>query len=164
MFMLNNLTLYRLQPINLGTTKVNRRIQNRAEYWTLSYKNGELKIGKLGYCASHISPLHLYKIFTVNHDLFNQCLFYTQFGYLFCTPYFLILHFCKLMFLICTLDIKIPSLVLQIFHKQFDASNIKVGKNILINRLRVLNNQTEYDWLNKSLNSYKLICKSQFLS
>ena len=45
----------------------------------------------------------------------------------------------------------------------FDTSNIRIGKNILSNRLTIMNNEIEFDWLNKSLNSYKLICKSQFL-
>ena len=46
----------------------------------------------------------------------------------------------------------------------FDTSNIRIGKNILSNRLTIVNSQIEYDWLNKSLNSYKLICKLLFLS
>ena len=46
----------------------------------------------------------------------------------------------------------------------FDTSNIRIGKNILSNRLTIMNNEIEFDWLNKSLNSYKLICKLQFLS
>ena len=36
--------------------------------------------------------------------------------------------------------------------------------NVLTNRLTVINNKIEYDWLNKSLNSFKLICKSLFLT
>ena len=46
----------------------------------------------------------------------------------------------------------------------FDTSNIRIGKNILSNRLTIINNQIEYDWLNKSLNSFKLICKLLFLT
>ena len=48
--------------------------------------------------------------------------------------------------------------------KLFDVSNVRVGRNILSNRLTVINNKIEYDWLNKSLNSFKLICKSLFLT
>ena len=48
--------------------------------------------------------------------------------------------------------------------KLFDISNVRVGRNILSNRLTVINNKIEYDWLNKSLNSFKLICKSLFLT
>ena len=46
----------------------------------------------------------------------------------------------------------------------FDVSRIKIGKNILTNKLTILNNLIEYDWLNKSLDSYKLICKFLFLT
>ena len=45
-----------------------------------------------------------------------------------------------------------------------DYSNLKIGKNIMANRLRVLNNQINYDWLNLSLNSFKLRCKALFLT
>ena len=45
----------------------------------------------------------------------------------------------------------------------FDESNVRVGKNILTNRLTVINNQIEYDLLNKSLVSYKIACKRLFL-
>ena len=34
----------------------------------------------------------------------------------------------------------------------------------LSNRLAVVNNQIEYDWLNKSLNSYKIARKKLFLT
>ena len=46
----------------------------------------------------------------------------------------------------------------------FDTSIIRIVKNILLNRLTIINNQIEYDWLNKSLNSFKLICKLLFLT
>ena len=46
----------------------------------------------------------------------------------------------------------------------FDVSKNKVGKHILANRLTIINNQIEYDWLNKTINIYKIICKSLFLS
>ena len=45
----------------------------------------------------------------------------------------------------------------------FDVSSIKIRKNILSNRMTLFNNQIEYDWLNKSWNSYKLICKNLIL-
>ena len=44
-----------------------------------------------------------------------------------------------------------------------DSSRIKVGRNILINRLNVLNGKIEYNWLNLSLDSFKLKCKKTFL-
>ena len=44
----------------------------------------------------------------------------------------------------------------------FDVSSKKIGRNLLSNRLTLFNNQIEYDWLNKSWNSYKLICKNLF--
>ena len=42
--------------------------------------------------------------------------------------------------------------------------NDKIGKNILTSRLTILNNQIEYDWVNKSLNCFKVICKCLFLT
>ena len=44
------------------------------------------------------------------------------------------------------------------------STKVRNGKNILSNRLTILNNQIEYDWLNKSLNCFKLLCKSLFLT
>ena len=43
-----------------------------------------------------------------------------------------------------------------------DYSNIKIGKNVICNRLNVLNNVIELDWLNLSLISFKLKMKSLF--
>ena len=43
-----------------------------------------------------------------------------------------------------------------------DWSNIKVGKNILCNRLNVLNRHINFDWLNLSLTSFKLTVKAFF--
>ena len=45
-----------------------------------------------------------------------------------------------------------------------DVSRLKVGKNILCNRLTVLNNQVNFNWLNLSLISFKLKVKSIFLT
>ena len=50
------------------------------------------------------------------------------------------------------------------FVRIFDNSRIKIGRNNMINRLNMLNDQIEYDWLNLSINSYKLKCKERFLS
>ena len=38
-----------------------------------------------------------------------------------------------------------------------------VGKNILLNRLQVLNGKIEKNWINLSLDSYKMKCKELFL-
>ena len=46
----------------------------------------------------------------------------------------------------------------------FDDSTVEIGKNLLTNRLIIINNQIEYDWLNKSLNCFKILCKSKFLT
>ena len=43
-----------------------------------------------------------------------------------------------------------------------DFSRLKVGKNILCNRLSILNNQINLNWLNLSLTSFKLKVKSIF--
>ena len=45
-----------------------------------------------------------------------------------------------------------------------DVLNIKIGKNILCNRLTVLNRQIKLDWLNLSLTAFKLKAKSLFLT
>ena len=41
--------------------------------------------------------------------------------------------------------------------------NYDVGKNILLNRLHVLNDKIDKNWINLSLNSYKMKCKELFL-
>ena len=43
-------------------------------------------------------------------------------------------------------------------------SRLKIGRNLMINRLKILNGQTNYDWLNESLNSLKIRCKAMFLN
>ena len=45
-----------------------------------------------------------------------------------------------------------------------DYSNIRIGKNMISNRLNVLNNQISLGWLNQSLISYKLKLKELFLN
>ena len=44
-----------------------------------------------------------------------------------------------------------------------DVSATKIGKNILSNRLGILYNQIDYDWLNLSLNYFKINCKKLYL-
>ena len=44
----------------------------------------------------------------------------------------------------------------------FDTSKTKIGKNIVINRLKLINGKIEYEWLNLSWQSYKAKCKSIF--
>ena len=41
--------------------------------------------------------------------------------------------------------------------------NYDVGKNILLNRMHVLNNKIDENWLDLSLNSFKLKCKDLYL-
>ena len=45
-----------------------------------------------------------------------------------------------------------------------NSSRIKVGKNILPNRLGVLNNKIKLQWMNQSLETFKLKCKDLFLT
>ena len=45
-----------------------------------------------------------------------------------------------------------------------DCSRIRVGKNILNNKLSVISNQIEYDWLNLSHLTFKLRSKELFLN
>ena len=46
----------------------------------------------------------------------------------------------------------------------FGTSITRVGKNNMINRLNVINGKIPYDWLNLSLNTYKVRCKTLFLT
>ena len=60
------------------------------------------------------------------------------------------------------------------FNQQFTArrktikftntSKFKIGNNLIANRLTVLNGKIELNWLNLPLNSYKIVCKKEFLS
>ena len=45
-----------------------------------------------------------------------------------------------------------------------DTSRLKIGINIMSNRLKVLNDKIDLDWLNLNLTSYKLKMKEIFLS
>ena len=45
----------------------------------------------------------------------------------------------------------------------FNMSNYKVGRNLLVNRFKTLNNKIDYLWFNESFNSFKLKCKTLFL-
>ena len=45
----------------------------------------------------------------------------------------------------------------------FDTSNVKIGKNLTVNRLKLINGLIEYKWLNMKPDTYKIKCKSQFL-
>ena len=51
----------------------------------------------------------------------------------------------------------------QRFFNITPSGNYKIGNNILSNRLSVLNNKIELDWLNQSLQSFKITCKKNFL-
>ena len=41
-------------------------------------------------------------------------------------------------------------------------NNYKIGCNIICNRLQEINSKIEYEWLNRSFESYKLKCKKYF--
>ena len=42
-------------------------------------------------------------------------------------------------------------------------NKLKVGMNILSNRLTIINNKINLDWLNLSVDSYKVKCKRLFM-
>ena len=44
-----------------------------------------------------------------------------------------------------------------------DLSKRKIGKNLITNRLGIINNKIPYDWFNLNIMSYKLKCKELFL-
>ena len=46
----------------------------------------------------------------------------------------------------------------------YDVSRLKVGKNLMINRLSILNGQIKLDWLNLGLNSFKIKMKQLFMT
>ena len=45
-----------------------------------------------------------------------------------------------------------------------NCAKYKIGSNLLVNRLSALHNTIELSWLNLSLNSYKIKCKSLLLT
>ena len=49
------------------------------------------------------------------------------------------------------------------FVKVVDTSKLKIGKNLTVNRIRIVNGNIMYDWLNLSFETYQLKCKSIFL-
>ena len=55
------------------------------------------------------------------------------------------------------------SLRSRMFHVN-DNSNLRIGKNILANWMTVLNKLIDLDWLNLSLNTFKLKVKELFLT
>ena len=45
-----------------------------------------------------------------------------------------------------------------------DHSRVRVGKNILMNRLSLINDSINYEWLNLSKDTYKIKFKEKILS
>ena len=45
----------------------------------------------------------------------------------------------------------------------FDNSTHKVGRNVLINRLNVLNGHIKFEWMNLSIETFKLRVKNVFI-
>ena len=50
-----------------------------------------------------------------------------------------------------------------LFTQVSDTSNLKIGKNLAVNRLQFINGQIMYDWLNLSFGTFKVHCKKEFL-
>ena len=48
------------------------------------------------------------------------------------------------------------------FIQIIETSKLKIGKNIIMNRLSILSRLIKYDWLNLSLNSFKIKVKDLF--
>ena len=46
----------------------------------------------------------------------------------------------------------------------YDVSKLSNGKNNIMNRFYCINSKIDYDWLNQSLNSFKIKCKMIFLN
>ena len=47
--------------------------------------------------------------------------------------------------------------------KIYNISNYKVGRNLLCNRFKQLNNKIDYSWFNESLDTFKVKCKKLLL-
>ena len=47
--------------------------------------------------------------------------------------------------------------------QSYNIANYKVGKNLLCNRFKQLNNKIDYLWFNESLNAFKIKCKKLLL-
>ena len=45
-----------------------------------------------------------------------------------------------------------------------DVSRLLIGRNNTMNKLKCLNNSIDFDWLNQSLNTFKIKSKKQFLT
>ena len=65
------------------------------------------------------------------------------------------IQFCQ--FVIQTFNAQDPNVTL------IDTSRLKIGKNIMINRLRIINGKIRYTWLNLSFDTYTFKCKNLFL-
>ena len=50
----------------------------------------------------------------------------------------------------------------QIHIKVFNTSRFKIGGNIMVNRFHILNGKILFEWLNLSLESFKIRCKELF--
>ena len=44
-----------------------------------------------------------------------------------------------------------------------DRSNLRIGRNNMMNRMAYLNGKIDYDWLNLPFESYKIKCKALIL-
>ena len=49
------------------------------------------------------------------------------------------------------------------FLKIINMSKLKIGKNLAVNRIKLINGKIMYNWLNLSYEKYKLKCKALFL-
>ena len=50
------------------------------------------------------------------------------------------------------------------FAQVIDHSRLRVGKNKIVNRLTIINDQIEHEGLNLPFNSYKLKCKALYFA
>ena len=46
----------------------------------------------------------------------------------------------------------------------FETNKLKIGKNLTVNRLKLIDGLIKYEWLNLGFESYKIKCKNIFLS
>ena len=45
----------------------------------------------------------------------------------------------------------------------FETNKLKVGKNLVVNRLKVINGLIKYEWLNLNFTTFKVTCKKEFM-
>ena len=57
-----------------------------------------------------------------------------------------------------------PLWAAQVYFETIHQSRTKIGSNFLSNRFKALNRQIPLEWLNNSIDTFKVKCKNKFMS